>query len=96
MSLLPLMNETTGRAMPRYKCHKEVHALKIKSIEWDPRMESAVITPADEGYEPFSVDAAYMDKHDPQVGGYYVVYDNGQYISFSPAGVFEDGYTRIE
>ena len=89
------MNET-GREMPRYKCHKEVHALKIKQIEWDPTMKFATITPADEGYAPFEVDSYYMDKHDPQVGGYYVVYPGDGYRSYSPAQAFEDGYTRIE
>ena len=33
-------------------------------------------------------------KHDPQAGGYYVVYADG-YQSFSPAQAFEEGYTRI-
>lgn len=87
------MNET-GQEMPKYKCHKEVWAFKIESIEWNSTMESAMITPADEGYEPFSVEADYMDKHEPQVGGYYVVYAEG-YKSYSPAKVFEEGYTRI-
>jgi hypothetical protein len=54
----------------------------------------AVITPADELFAPFTVDADYMQKHKPEVGGYYVVYDDG-YKSFSPAKAFEDGYTRL-
>jgi hypothetical protein len=35
-----------------------------------------------------------MTKHNPQVGGYYVMYKDG-YQSWSPASEFEDGYTRI-
>ena len=54
-----------------------------------------MITPEDPGYAPFSIDAAYLRKHNPQAGGYYVVYADG-YKSFSPAEAFEDGYTRIE
>lgn len=89
-----------GVEMPRYKCHKEVWALKIKEIVRDSdkaREEgretdgSATITPEENGYEPFMVDANYMHKHKPEVGGYYVVYKDG-YKSFSPAMAFEDGY----
>lgn len=89
--------------MPRYRCHKEVWALKIERIEYDSakaRAEgretdgSAMIVPADAGYAPFRVDAAYLRKHDPHFGGYYVVYKDG-YASFSPVEAFESGYTRI-
>ena len=51
------------------------------------------ITPADPAIEPFLVDADYMAKHKPQVGGYWVLYEGG-YESFSPAQAFESGYTR--
>lgn len=74
--------------MPRYRCHKEVSALKIKSIEGNE------ITPEDEGFAPFLVEKEYLQKHNPKAGGYYVVYADG-YVSFSPAGAFEDGYTKI-
>jgi hypothetical protein len=81
--------------MPRYRCHKEVWALKIKAIEKRDYGREATITPEEPGYAPFDVDAAYLAKHDPQVGGYFVVYPPDGYRSFSPAKVFEDGYTRI-
>jgi hypothetical protein len=70
-------------AMPKYRCHKEVRALKIKAIKMDGEGEdreldgSAIITPEDESYAPFKVSAGYMHKHDPRVGGYYVRYDDG-------------------
>lgn len=87
--------------MPKYKCHKVVHALKIKDIkiqnEEDPSAEtdgSAVITPEEEEFSSFYVERDYMQKHKPEVGGYYVVYEDG-YKSYSPAKAFEDGYTRI-
>lgn len=54
----------------------------------------ATIIPADEGYAPFTVDAKFLYKHKPEVGGYFVQYDDG-YKSFSPAKAFEEGYTRI-
>ncbi len=127
--------------LPRYVCHKVVHALKIKAIEpllplscvhpyghttcgygpndcmhvgsdsetvpWQGRhaytpgqqwpyglTDQALITPEEDGYAPFPVDAAYIRKHQPQVSGYFVVYEDG-YKSFSPAAAFESGYTKI-
>jgi hypothetical protein len=83
--------------MPRYKCHKQVWALKIADISLtDTGQEkgAALIVPAEKGYAAFTVDQSYMDKHRPQAGGYYVVYDDG-YTSFSPAKAFEEGYTRV-
>ena len=59
---------------------------KAKSGDW--------ITPEDTKYAPFKVGLEYMHKHKPYVGGYYVVYADG-YKSFSPADVFENGYTKL-
>ena len=92
-----------GTEMPRYRCHKQVWALKIAAIEFDEHKAgaenhatdgSATITPSEKGYAPFKVDVAYVRKHQPRAGGYYVVYDDG-YKSWSPAAAFEAGYTRI-
>jgi hypothetical protein len=84
--------------LPRYKCHKEVWAAKILDIRdySDPGRNSdgsrwLVI---EGNYAPIHVDAAYMQKHQPKTGGYYVVYKDG-YKSFSPADAFEEGYTRL-
>jgi hypothetical protein len=94
------MIETNSGAsiqMPQYVCHKTVGALKIAGIERDHGNEhhdnegSAIITPENPLYAPFRVDEKYMLKHQPEVGGYYVVYEDG-YKSFSPAKAFEDGY----
>ena len=93
----------TDAEMPRYKCHKEVHALKIESIELDIDKAreseretdgSAIITPTDAGFAPFRVDGNYVRNHNPQAGGYYVVYEDG-YKSFSPGEPFEKGYARM-
>lgn len=89
-----------AREMPRYQCHKQVWALKIHALEqkacligeeWDGTL---LMTPDEDGYDAFVLDADYVRKHKPQVGGYYVVYLDG-YTSFSPAEAFEGGYTRI-
>ena len=90
--------------MPKYLSHKEVWALKIAKIEpacgdrpAGPNEDTdggVIITPEDEGYAPFRVDHDYVRKHSPQVGGYYVVYQDG-YKSWSPEKAFEEGYTQI-
>ena len=97
--------------MPKYKCHKEVWALKIKKIDRkrptiaelevilkedsNAKIDAAIITPEESGYAEFGVDNDFLLKHDPQPGGYFVVYEDG-YKSYSPAQAFENGYTRIE
>jgi len=91
------------REMPRYQLHKKVWALKIKEIVFDYDLAkaedretngSAMITPEEKEFTPFKVDHAYVSKHQPKAGGYYVVYKGG-YKSWSPADAFESGYTRI-
>ena len=50
--------------------------------------------PPNSGLPGVYVSGDYLGKHTPQLGGYYVVYDDG-YSSFSPAKAFEEGYTRL-
>jgi len=96
-------NGSVSREMPKYKCTKIVHALKIADVVFDRDLAdkenretdgTAFITPEDTGFAVFKVDAGYVSKHNPQAGGYYVVYEDG-YKSWSPAEAFEKGYTRI-
>lgn len=88
------------KELPKYKCHKEVWALKIKAIKQPEEFKTAypqgywIIVPEDESYAPIEVTHDYMVKHHAQVGGYYVVYEDG-YKSYSPASAFESGYTKI-
>lgn len=87
------------REMPQYQSHKKVWALKIAGLRHTgtPDQESdgsMWMDPEDDGYGPVKLDAAFMRKHEPKVGGYYVVYQDG-YKSFSPADAFEGGYTRL-
>lgn len=91
--------DVAQREMPRYRCHKEVWALKIKDITdpTEPGNESdgsRVLHFADGDYAPLRVPHDYVHKHKPQAGGYYVVYVDG-YKSWSPAEAFESGYSRI-
>jgi hypothetical protein len=95
---------TPAREMPRYRCHKEVWALKIRMIEHLPNPDltgqsaassyGAIIHPAEPGYAPFQVDGAFMIRHRPKPDGYYIVYGDG-YASYSPAKAFEEGYHLI-
>jgi len=88
------------KELPKYQCHKEVQALKIKEMAVHFAVDgvsisNVTITPEEEGYDSFEVSKEYYEKHLPYVGGYYVVYKDG-YKSFSPAEAFEDGYTRVQ
>lgn len=87
--------EPASAELPRYRCHKEVWALKIGGLDFLTSSLGLRIVPEDKRYAPFDVDAEYVTKHQPRVGGYYVVYKDG-YKSFSPAEAFEDGYTLIQ
>lgn len=96
--------------MPRYKCHKEVHALKIKDIrfDWEDAATdgnretdgSAVLSFFEERYAPIRVGNDFVHKHLPTgrkdkfINGYYVVYSDG-YASWSPEQAFEEGYTLV-
>ena len=81
----------TMTEMPKYKCHKEVGALKITGME--PTVKGALLETAD-GHDSILVDNEWWDRHKPETGGYYVVYEDG-YKSYSPAKAFEEGYTKI-
>ncbi len=103
------MSEGASTEMPRYRCHKEVWALKIKQVvkhaHPDPLFNDAMFEASaefqgahlffeDAAYGPRPVSADWYRKHDPQAGGYFVLYKDG-YQSFSPADAFEEGYTRV-
>ena len=79
--------------MPKYQSHKKVWALKIKHISYIEPAQYQIV-PEESGYAPIDVSTGWMEKHQPQVGGYYVVYKDG-YASYSPAAAFEEGYTKL-
>ena len=92
------------KELPKYKSHKEVWALKIELIEFDSDKAkkenretdgSALLFFENYDYAPIEVDYNYIKKHNPQPGGYYVIYEDG-YKSWSPAEAFEKGYSLIE
>ena len=81
--------------IPLYQSHKKIHALKVKALDPNPDVPGEyLLTPEEPGYAPFMVSRDYVNRHNAQVGGYYVTYEDG-YESWSPAEAFESGYTRI-
>jgi hypothetical protein len=84
--------------LPLYQSHKRVRALKIERVVLRECVQcltpGATIFPENTEYDPFDVDSSYVSRHNPQAGGYYVVYLDG-YQSWSPAEAFEEGYTLV-
>lgn len=81
--------------MPKYKCHKIVWALKIERISLDTKSAKKLMHFEDLGYAPIELPGEFYERHKPENGGYYVVYEDG-YKSFSPARAFEEGYALFE
>ena len=77
--------------LPEYQCHKKVRAFKISSIE---DHGDVFVLNGETSLQACVVFKSFIDKHNPEVGGYYVRYRDG-YESFSPADAFEDGYSLI-
>lgn len=76
---------------PQYQCHKTVGAFQIGSVD---RLKDAVLVrPKERGLAPARMTHAWADRHKPEPGGYFVVYQDG-YSSYSPKEAFESGYAK--
>lgn len=73
--------------MKRYQCYKTVEASVIHRV--NAREGGACSLNLDAG--TIEMPAEWVQKHNPQVGGYFVQYADG-YQSYSPAKAFETGY----
>lgn len=80
-------------SLPLWKCFKEVEAFKIGKITLNGNNELAATLYGEYPYAAH-VTKQYIDKHNPQPGGYYVRYKDG-YESYSPAEAFEEGYISV-
>lgn len=80
------------RQLPRYRCHKEVSALKIADIIPNPR--GFELHFEDRRFAPHQVSEEWIAKHQPEPGWFFVVYEDG-YQSCSPAKAFESGYSPV-
>ena len=82
----------TEQELPLYDCHKQARAAQILAVRHHvDRTGTLVFMNPD--FPNLNVESAYMEKHKPESGGYFVVYKDG-YASFSPQRAFEDGYSR--
>lgn len=81
--------------MKTYKSHKVVEAAKITGL----RAGDGGLLLCFRASPQVEVDGAWLTKHAPEqdpwklIGGYFVRYPDG-YTSWSPAGAFEEGYTK--
>lgn len=78
--------------LPLYQSHKQVRGGKIVDIKHFGPSSSSILTLHNGAQR--RVSSEYVEKHDPQIGGYYVLYEDG-YESWSPAEAFENGHTQI-
>lgn len=53
------------------------------------------VVPEDKSYPALLVSRRWFAKHQPEAGGYYVLYGDG-YASYSPPGAFEQGYRLVD
>lgn len=79
--------------LPRWQCHKVVRAALIEEIVRNGDHGAVSILKL-HGGATFMTDTSWTARHNAEVGGYLVVYEDG-YTSFSPAKAFEDGYSPI-
>ena len=84
----------TATQLPRWRSHKVVEGFKIVGFMLEPGQRARLTGCGPDGVCSVVVSKAYIDKHAPKVGGYYVRYEDG-YESWSPAAAFEAGYTEI-
>lgn len=83
--------------LPLYQSMKKVRAGRISVIIGRGANTTCLMLDLPDGGETsVDVDAAWMDRHNPQVGGYFVVYpDSDNYTSYSPCDPFEEGHRLI-
>ena len=79
--------------LPRYRSHKSVHAAEILEIVTAPELAGAFLV-LNGGHE-VEVGAAYLGRHQPRVGGYYVLYPDGD-EAWSHAQAFEESYSLLD
>ena len=93
----PIMGDLTmpgedQAQMPRYKCHKEVWALKLTRALLST--DGSYIVYPESGFAPLQTTPKYPFKGTDADPGYYVRYQDG-YESWSPTKAFEEGYTLL-
>lgn len=87
----PLKQMLGKLGLPMYRSHKTVSAARIEAVN---ATDQHPYTLSLDGGRIEAVSPDWIDKHEPQVGGYFVVYDDA-YTSYSPAKAFEEGHTAV-
>lgn len=85
--------------MQRYKSHKIVEAGKITLIHTTTKSGVGVIDFVEVGGQQIEVPQEWSARGVPEIGDYLVRYNTGtsrEYLSWSPADVFEAGNSLIE
>ena len=67
--------------MPKYGMPQASVGVEDCRDRWRPARRG-VFQPAEEGYDKGAAVAKYVAKHKPEVGGYYVVYEDGYKARF--------------
>lgn len=80
--------------LPQYKCHKVVRAGKILTTAHNPNEDAVFLDIDGLDNKWLSVPAGWLSKHNPDIGGYLVAYEDS-YLSYSPAEAFEAGYHAL-
>lgn len=85
--------------MPKYRCFKEVRALKIFKVEAagcdTTTDENPIVKVSFDNPRFASQKFNLRGKPTPEAGWWYILYEDG-YSSFSPAKAFEEGYMPVE
>jgi hypothetical protein len=86
------------RQLPQYRSHKVVRATPIVRVQDGTQptdsQQSDVVFLEVNGGQMFAVTREWFAKFGAFAGGYLVIYEDG-YVSFSPPGAFEAGYTPL-
>lgn len=88
-----LQDKTPQVHLETYVSHKRVQAGKILFMARDEENDRLMLH-LDSMANILPVAGAFLERHKPEIGGYYVRYADG-YESYSPAQAFEEGYTLV-
>lgn len=86
------MTQGLSTNYPLWKSNKVVQAFQIAQISHAP--DGAALSPTNPKLASVQVNAEWVKKHNPQIGGFYVIYGD-LYASYSPKQAFIDGYSLL-
>lgn len=90
---VPPKSSAQLQSLPVYQSHKKVRAGEILFMAKD-EASGVLYLHLDRITNIVQVNIGYLSKHNPEVGGYYVLYEDG-YESYSPASAFNSGYIHV-